>query len=207
MSKILIFSGFSGSGKGTVLKELKKLAPRFKLSVSMTTRARRKGERNGREYYFVSREEFEKTIAQDGLLEYTEYCGNYYGTPKKPLEEMIEKKRVPVLEIETDGAGQVTKKLDDFTSVFLATPDFATLERRLRARGTETEEKIQSRLAAARVEITRSPLYQFVVLNRDGEQKEAARAILDLVRRGETDSDTLVRDRETFLKHFFDKKK
>ena len=207
MSKILIFSGFSGSGKGTVLKELKKMAPRFKLSVSMTTRARRKGERNGREYYFVSREEFEKTIARDGLLEYTEYCGNYYGTPKKPLEEMIEKKRVPVLEIETDGAGQVTKKLDDFTSVFLATPDFDTLERRLRSRGTETEEKIQSRLAAARVEITRSPLYQFVVLNRDGEQKEAARAILDLVRRGETDSDTLVRDRETFLKHFFDKKK
>ncbi len=207
MSKILIFSGFSGSGKGTVLKELKKLAPRFKLSVSMTTRARRKGERNGREYFFVSREEFEETIAQDGLLEYTEYCGNYYGTPKKPLAEMIEKKRIPVLEIETDGAGQVTKKLDDFTSVFLATPDFATLERRLRARGTETEEKIQSRLAAARVEITRSPLYQFVVLNRDGEQTEAARAILDLVKRGETDSDTLVRDRETFLKHFFDDNK
>ena len=205
MSKILIFSGFSGSGKGTVLKELKRLAPRFKLSISMTTRAPREGEKDGREYYFVTREAFEKTIAEDGLLEHTEYCGNYYGTPKKPLFEMIEKRRIPVLEIETDGAEQVMQKLSDYTSVFLSTPDFATLEKRLRDRGTETEEKIQKRLSVAREEIGRSHLYQFVVLNRNGEQKEAARAILDLVRRGKTDSSALVTDRDAFIKQFFNR--
>lgn len=202
MSKILIFSGFSGSGKGTVLKELKRLSPRFKLSVSMTTRAPREGEKNGREYYFVTREEFEKELAEGGLLEHTEYCGNYYGTPKKPLFDMIEKGRVPVLEIETDGAEQVMGKLENFTSVFLSTPDFSTLEKRLRDRGTETEEKILRRLETAKTEVLRSRLYQFVVLNRDGEQAEAARAILDLVRKGETDSTALVRDREDFPERF-----
>ena len=204
--KILIFSGFSGSGKGTVLKELKKLAPRFKLSVSMTTRAPREGEKNGREYTFVTREEFEKVIRENGFLEYTEYCGNYYGTPKKQLFDMMEKGRIPVLEIETDGAGQVMAQLEGFTSVFLATPDFATLEKRLRDRGTETEEKILRRLASARKEILDSPKYQHVVLNLPGRQKDAAQAILELVRKGASENPVVVKDRDAFMEHFFNDK-
>ncbi len=199
---ILIFSGSAGSGKGTVLKLAREICPKLTLSISMTTRAPRPGEVDGREYYFVTKETFQKTLEEDGFLEHTEYCGNFYGTPKKQFFQMIDQGLVPVLEIETDGAEQVMKKLPSCLSVFLSPPDYQTLEARLRGRGTETEDAIQKRLGAAKEEILRSRLYENIVINFDGSADEAARAIADLVEAGETKSPALVQDRATFLKNF-----
>ena len=200
--EILIFSGSAGSGKGTVLKLARTLCPRLALSVSMTTRAPRPGEQNGREYYFVSKDEFLKTLADDGFLEHTEYCGNFYGTTKKQFFQMIRDGFIPVLEIETDGAGQVMKKLERYQSVFLSPPDYETLENRLRGRGTEQEASIRHRLAAAREEILRSNMYANVIINYDDRAEDAARAIIDLVETGSTASPVLVRDRNAFLQAF-----
>lgn len=199
---ILIFSGSAGSGKGTVLKLAREICPKLRLSISMTTRAPRPGEQNGREYYFVTREEFLQTLSEDGFLEHTEYCGNFYGTPKKQFFQMIEDGFVPVLEIETDGAAQVMEKLDSFQSVYLSPPDYATLEARLRGRGTETEESIQKRLLAAKDEILRSEIYANLVINYDNRAVDAARAIVDLVEDGQTQSEVLVRDRAAFQQSF-----
>ena len=199
---MLIFSGSAGSGKGTVLKLAREICPSLRLSISMTTRAPRPGEQNGREYYFVSREEFLETLSQDGFLEHTEYCGNFYGTPKKQFFQMIQDGFIPVLEIETDGAEQVMKKLDRFQSVYLSPPDYATLELRLRGRGTETEEAITKRLATAKEEIHKSSLYKNVILNYNDRAQDAAQAIVDLIQTGTTESNVLVRDREQFLASF-----
>ncbi|MBR2616395.1 MAG: hypothetical protein IKC69_06935, partial [Clostridia bacterium] len=116
--------------------------------------------------------------------------------------QMIDDGFVPVLEIETDGAGQVMKKLERYQSVYLTPPDYKTLEARLRGRGTETEEAIQNRLAAAKEEILRSRLYANVIINPDGNAEEAARAIVELVEKGETSREVLVSDREGFLAEF-----
>lgn len=199
---IVIYSGSAGSGKGTVLKIAREICPKLKLSVSMTTRAPRPGEENGREYYFVTREEFLKTLSEDGFLEHTEYCGNFYGTPKKQFFQMIEDGFIPVLEIETDGAGQVMEKLEHYLSIFLSPPDYATLEARLRGRGTETEESILKRLAAAKEELFCSSRYENVIINPDGMAEEAARAIVDLVEKGTTERTVLVSDRAAFLESF-----
>ncbi|MBR4288317.1 MAG: guanylate kinase [Clostridia bacterium] len=199
---ILIFSGSAGSGKGTVLKLARAMCPKLKLSVSMTTRAPRPGEQNGREYYFVTKEAFLQTLKEDGFLEHAEYCGNYYGTPKKQFFQMIDDGFVPVLEIETDGAEQVMKKLDHFLSVYLTPPDYTTLEARLRGRGTETEDSIQKRLKTAKDELFRSDLYQNIIINDDGCAEDAAKAMVELVENGETQSPYLVKDREAFLHDF-----
>ncbi|MBR2634409.1 MAG: guanylate kinase [Clostridia bacterium] len=201
-NNILIFSGSAGSGKGTVLKRARELCPKLRLSISMTTRLPRPGEENGREYYFVTREEFLETLAQDGFLEHTEYCGNFYGTPKKQFFQMIEEGYVPVLEIETDGAEQVMRQLDRYLSVYLSPPSYTTLEARLRGRGTETEESIQNRLRTAKEEILRSELYENIILNFDGMAEEAALAIVELVEEGKTERSVLVRDRAAFLSDF-----
>ncbi len=199
---ILIFSGSAGSGKGTVLKLARAMCPKLKLSISMTTRAPRPGEQNGREYYFVTKEEFLQTLKEDGFLEHTEYCGNYYGTPRKQFFQMIDDGFVPVLEIETDGAEQVMKKLDSFLSVYLTPPDYTTLEARLRGRGTETEDSILKRLKTAKDELFRSELYQNIIINDDGCAEDAAKAMVELVENGETQSPYLVKDREAFLRDF-----
>ncbi len=198
---IVIYSGSAGSGKGTVLKIAREICPKLKLSVSMTTRAPRPGEENGREYFFVTREEFLKTLSEDGFLEHTEYCGNFYGTPKKQFFQMIEDGFIPVLEIETDGAGQVMEKLEHYLSIFLSPPDYATLEARLRGRGTETEESILKRLAA-KEELFRSNQYENIIINPDGMAEEAARAIVELVENGSTERTVLVSDRAAFLESF-----
>ncbi len=199
---ILIFSGSAGSGKGTVLKLAREIQPKLKLSISMTTRAPRPGEAHGREYYFVSREEFLRKIEENGFLEYAEYCGNFYGTPKKEFFQMIEDGFVPVLEIETDGAVQVMNQLTDYLSIYLSTPDYKTLEARLRGRGTETEDSIQKRLAKAKEEISVSERYQNILINYDNCAEEAARAMVDLVETGTTESRVLVRNRADFSNNF-----
>ncbi len=200
--RILIYSGAAGSGKGTVLKLAREICPKLKLSISMTTRAPRPGEQDGREYYFVSREVFLQTLAEDGFLEHTEYCGNFYGTPKKQFFQMIDDGFIPVLEIETDGAEQVMKQLDSYLSIFLTPPDYQTLEARLRGRGTETEDAILRRLQTAKEEVLRSALYQNLVINPTGRAEDAARAIVELLETGQTELDVLIRDRKAFFKQF-----
>lgn len=202
-AKILILSGFAGSGKGTVCSIARQKEPRLKLSVSMTTRAPREGETDGVEYTFVTREGFQKTLEEGGFLEHAEYSGNRYGTPVGQFNKMIRAGFIPVLEIETKGAELAMEKLEDYVSVFLSPPSYRELEARLRKRGTETEEQIQRRLKEAReTELFRIPHYHYLIVNRQGEQEACADAILDLIRSGETNSPALVRDKEAFIASF-----
>ncbi len=204
MADIIIFSGFAGSGKGTVFDLAKEKHPTLWKSVSMTTRAPRPGEVEGLHYFFVSKEEFSKTLREDGFLEHAEYCGNCYGTPRKKLFEMQEKGFVPVLEIETVGAEQAMARLDRFRSVFIAPPNFKTLEARLRGRGTETESAVQKRLTAAKEELEKLRLYEFVLVNRDGAAAETAEVLWEVIETGKTHSSLLVQDKEAFISQFFE---
>lgn len=169
MSKgiLIVLSGFSGAGKGTLVKELMKTYDNYALSISMTTRKPREGEVHGREYFFTERESFEEKIAQNGLIEYAEYCGNYYGTPRDYVEEMIAAGRDVLLEIEIQGMHKVKKMFPDMLTLFVTPPSIAELEKRLRGRGTETEEVIRKRLARAAEEAKGMEDYEYLVVNDD----------------------------------------
>ncbi len=170
---LIVLSGPSGSGKGTIIKSLLEQRKDTVLSISMTTRDPRFGEQEGVHYFFRTREEFEQTIANDGFLEYAEYNGNYYGTPIAPIQRWLYEGKNVILEIEVQGAEKVMDKRDDLVSIFLAVPSMEELEHRLRGRGTETDEVIERRLAAAKQELTRVSRYQYVVLNDEVEQAVA----------------------------------
>lgn len=169
MSKgiLIVLSGFSGAGKGTLVKELMKTYENYALSISMTTRKPREGEVHGREYFFTERESFEEKIAQNGLIEYAEYCGNYYGTPRDYVEEMLAAGRDVLLEIEIQGMHKVKKMFPDMLTLFVTPPSIAELEKRLRGRGTETEEVIRKRLARAAEEAKGMEDYEYLVVNDD----------------------------------------
>lgn len=177
---LLVVSGPAGSGKGTVNKHLFETGD-FIYSVSATTRAPRPGEIDGVNYHFISKENFLGRIERGDMLEYTEYCGNYYGTPKKEAEEVLASGKNLILEIEVEGAENVKKKYPDAVLVLLLPPSYAVQEQRLRGRGTETEEKITERLARAKEEIFHANSYDYVVYNHDGKDKEAAAQILAIV--------------------------
>ena len=162
---LIILSGPSGAGKDTVLKELLAHNDKVRVSISATTRQPRQGEENGRDYHFISREQFETLIQRDGVLEYAEYCGNFYGTPRAQVEAWLDEGLDVVLEIEVQGAEQVMNHRSDLVSIFITIPSMEELERRLRDRGTETEDKIQGRMAVAQRELTRAFRYDYVVLN------------------------------------------
>lgn len=179
---LLIISGPAGSGKGTVLSHLLAGRDDFAYSVSMTTRPPRPGEVNGVNYHFVSHEEFDQLVEQGGLLEYTRYCGNGYGTPRKQAEEVLASGRNLILEIEVDGAMQVKAKFPEAVAIMLLPPSFAVQEARLRGRGTESEEKIQARLAQTRREIPLADRYDYIVRNEDGGAEQAAADLLAIVR-------------------------
>lgn len=164
---LIVLSGFSGAGKGTLVKKLISTYDHFSLSVSMTTRAPREGEVNGREYFFVSKEEFEDTIQHDGLIEHANYCGNYYGTPRAYVEQEMEKGKDVILEIEIQGALQIKKKFPDSLLLFVTPPNSEELERRLVGRGTETKEVIAKRLARATEESKGVEAYDYIVINDD----------------------------------------
>lgn len=179
---LLVISGPAGSGKGTVVKALREMMPELSLSVSATTRSPRPGEVDGVNYYFITRDEFEKKIADGEILEYTEYCGNYYGTPAEGVRLALDEGRDIVLEIEVDGAEQIRRKFPDAVTAMLIPPDGRTLEGRLRDRGTETEEVILRRMARAREEISLADKYDYIVVNHDGAVDDCAgrlRAILN----------------------------
>ena len=163
---VIVISGPSGSGKGTVVEQLRKIYPNAGVSVSATTRQKRTGEVDGVHYHYKSREEFEKLIESGEVLEHTTYNGNYYGTLRSEAEKIVNSGRDLILEIEVDGAGQIKKLLgDECTAVMLIAPDYAELERRLRGRGTDSEEAILNRLATARKEISLAPMYDYIVVN------------------------------------------
>lgn len=169
---LLVVSGPSGSGKDTVVGRLIEKHPEIELSVSATTRAPRPGEKEGEAYHYVSKEDFEWFIAENKLLEYASYVGNYYGTLKSEVDCRIFAGTTCVLVIEVEGAAQIKEIYPECTTVFLMPPSEQELERRLRNRGTETEERIQQRMTRAREEmaLAESGVYDFRVVNRDVEQ-------------------------------------
>lgn len=162
---LVILSGPSGAGKGTVLKALLARDENIKLSVSATTRSPRPGETDGKEYYFISREKFTQMVDSGEMLENAEYCGNCYGTPAAPIEQWNTLGQDVILEIEVQGGAQVKQKRPDAVGIFILPPSLKVLEHRLRSRGTEADETIRKRLAAARREIQEAKHYDYVVVN------------------------------------------
>ncbi|MBO8162325.1 MAG: guanylate kinase [Brevibacillus sp.] len=166
---LLVLSGPSGVGKGTVCSALRQRMKDIVYSVSATTRAPRAGEVNGVNYFFKTRQEFEQMIEQDELLEWAEYVGNYYGTPRRFVEETLASGRDVILEIEVQGAMQVKQKFPQGVFLFLAPPDLTELRNRIVGRGTETEESVRKRLEVAKAEIELMNQYDYVVVNDEIE--------------------------------------
>lgn len=166
---LVVVSGFSGAGKGTVMKSLMGKYDNYGLSISATSRNPRPGETEGVEYFFKTREEFEKMIEEDKLIEYAEYVGNYYGTPKEYVEQRLSEGQDVILEIELQGALQVKEKMPETVLIFLAPPTAVELENRLRGRGTEDEETIKGRLKRATEEAEYMKKYDYVLVNDDLE--------------------------------------
>lgn len=164
---LIVYTGASGVGKGTIMKMLLQRDPNLRLSVSATTRAPREGEQDGREYYFVSHEQFDEMIRNDGFLEHAEYVGNKYGTPKEAVFRMLDEGLDVILEIEVKGFLQVKEACPDCVTIFIAPPSFEELQARLRGRGTETEEVIKARLKTAEEELQSQSLFDYVVVNDD----------------------------------------
>ena len=164
--KLVVFSGFSGSGKGTIMKELMaKHGDDYALSVSATTRGPRPGEEHGREYFFISEEEFEQMIADNALIEHACYVGNYYGTPKAYVDEQLETGKDVILEIEIQGALDVKKRFPDTILIFVTPPDADELKNRLVNRGTEDMATINARLSRASQEAEFMNQYDYIVVN------------------------------------------
>ena len=167
---LIVMSGPSGAGKSTVIGKLMKIRTDIRFSVSATTRDPRPGEEDGVNYFFRTREEFLRMIDEDAFLEHAEYVGNFYGTPARPVDERLAEGWHVLLDIEVQGAAQVLQKRPDAVSVFLAPPSLGELERRLRGRGTDTEEKIAGRLETARRECALANNYTYIVVNDDADK-------------------------------------
>lgn len=170
---LFVFSGPSGVGKGTLNAKLfAEFGDQIAFSVSATTRPPREGEIDGKHYFFISRQEFENRIANNDFLEHAQFAGNCYGTPKSYVMSLLEQGKNVLLEIEVQGAMQVMARMPECVSVFVLPPSFEELERRLRGRGTESEEKVRARLETARSEIAYAPRYQYQIVN--GNDVDAA---------------------------------
>lgn len=167
---LIVVSGFSGAGKGTLMKELLKNYPgQYTLSISATTRQPRDGEAHGREYFFITKEEFEKMIAEDQLIEYARYVDNYYGTPRAYVEQKLEEGKDVILEIEIQGAMKVKEAFPETVLLFVTPPTACELKNRLTGRGTESEAVIDSRLRRAVEEADDMDRYDYLVVNDDLE--------------------------------------
>ncbi len=178
---LLVVSGPAGSGKGTIVSQVLERRKDFVYSVSATTRPARSMEQDGVQYYFITKEEFERRIERDEMLEYAEYCGNYYGTPKKEILHQLEQGNHVILEIEVQGALRVKELMPQAVLVMVLPPDFKTLEQRLRGRGTNTEQDIQNRLATSRWELSNLNAYDYVIPNETGKSEQAAQCLIEIV--------------------------
>ena len=183
---LVLYTGSSGVGKGTIMQELLKRDKNIRLSVSNTTRPPREGEIDGVHYNFVTKEQFESLIQKDGYLEYAEYCGNYYGTPKQQVEDLLSQGYDVFLEIEVCGGLQIMEKYPDVLSIFVLPPSMDTLEKRLRDRNTEDEETILERLGQAKREIGCKDKYRYVVVNDNLD--DAVDEILDILKKAKSNT-------------------
>ena len=196
---LVVISAPSGGGKGTILKELFAKDDNLVLSVCATTRSPRPGEEHGKQYYFLQKEEFEELISQGKMLEYAQYVGNYYGTPREPVEQWMAQGKDVVLEIEVQGGAQIKKLMPGCVSIFILPPSMEVLEKRLRDRGTEEDATVRKRLEKAREEIPHAKDYDYVVFNdRLEDAVEDLRAILRAEKRKYHRNETAV---ERVLEH------
>ena len=179
LKKLIIITGPSGVGKGTIVKELLDKDKNIWLSISATTRNPRKGEKEGENYYFLSEEKFKEMIEKKLFLEWAQFAGNYYGTPISSVKQKISKGLTVMLEIEVEGAKQIKEKFPESLSIFLLPPNKAELERRIRKRGTEEEEAIKERLTRANYEIAASNEFDYALINSDVD--ETTKRIIKLI--------------------------
>ncbi len=168
--RLVIVSGPSGSGKDTILKKVLARMPEIKFSISSITRPMREGEVEGEKYNFVTREYFEEMIKNDALLEYNSYVGNYYGTPKAPVDDVIENGGEIIIEVDVNGQSNIKKRVDSALSIFIMPPSFEVLKARLTGRGTDSEEVIEQRMQEALKEISCAKNYDYIVVNDDLEE-------------------------------------
>ena len=186
MAKVFVITGPSGVGKGTLIRELRERVSGLELSVSATTRAPRDGERDGRDYHFLAREEFERRAAAGDFLEHATYSGNRYGTLRSEVERRLEAGASVVLEIDLQGARQVREAMPEAVLVFVAPPDPGALRERLEGRGTDSGEAIDQRLRTAETELAAQAEFQHVVVN---DELDRAAAELERIVRAELDRD------------------
>lgn len=192
---LIVISGFSGAGKGTLVKALLKKYDNYALSISMTTRKPREGERDGVEYFFTDMERFEEVIRQNGLIEYAQYCDNYYGTPRAYVEEQLCAGKNVILEIEIQGALKIKEKFPESLLIFVTPPSAEELRRRLVNRGTESADVIAKRLARATEESEGIEAYDYIVVNDDLEVcVEELHHLVEASRRAPVRSRTFIKE-------------
>ncbi len=194
---LVVISGPSGAGKGTVVKELFKREEQVVLSISATTRNPRVGEQNGKDYFFIEKKEFENMIDDGEILEYTTYCENYYGTPKKYVMDNINAGNDVILEIEVDGKNQIVEKYADTISIFLTTKNYEVLRDRLVGRNTEDEKTIEKRLNKAHIEMDLALDYDYIVIN--DELDECVNDVISILKAEKNKA----KNREKFVKEVF----
>lgn len=200
---LIVLSGFSGAGKGTVVKRLLQKYDEYALSISMTTRVPRPGEKDGVEYFFTTREKFEEIIVQNGLIEYALYCGNYYGTPREYVEEKLSAGKNVILEIEIQGALKIKEKFPESLLIFVTPPSVQELKRRLEGRGTEEPEVIARRLARAAEESEGINAYDYIVVNDELEVcVDEVHRLVDVARRAPVRSQEFIGKIREELKGF-----
>lgn len=200
---LIVISGFSGAGKGTLVKRLLEAHDNYALSISMTTRKPREGEEEGVHYFFTDKARFEEQIERGGLIEYAQYCGNYYGTPRAYVEERLSEGRNVILEIEIQGALKIKELFPESLLLFVTPPSAAELERRLKNRGTETQEAIARRLARASEESEGMEAYDYIVVNDDLEAcVEELHRLVEAARRAPVRRQAFIKEIREELKSF-----
>ncbi len=205
---LIILSGFAGSGKGTIIKELLAKYDNYALSVSATTRAPREGEVEGVHYFFKTEEEFKKMIAEGELLEYANYVGNYYGTPRAYVKQQLAAGKNVILEIETEGALNIKREYPDAVLIFVMPPSVEEIHNRLLRRGTETEEVIEKRMRKAGIEISAVDRYDYLMINDVlSESVELFNAIVSSQKMAVSRNRDYINDKKNEFEEYLNRKK